>query len=132
MSDLKGSRFRPALLLLLLTLSQASIASEDFAIVNINVIPMDEERLLENQVVVVSGGLFGIPTSSSATSPGASRPSCISVARVNPGRRSFATARRFETDRASGRRSTRPIASWTAILFVVVAVGLVDVLVLAK
>lgn len=68
MPDLKRLRFRHVLLLLLLVLCQASSASEDFAIVNINVIPMDEERLLENQVVVVSGGVIQSVSDVAATS----------------------------------------------------------------
>jgi hypothetical protein len=68
MPDLKRSRFRHALLLLLLILSQPGGASEDFAIVGINVIPMDEERLLENQVVVVSGGVIQSVSDVAATS----------------------------------------------------------------
>jgi len=68
MPDLKLAPYRHALLLLMLVLSQASFAAEDFAIVAINVIPMDEERLLENQVVVVSDGVIQSVSDLAATS----------------------------------------------------------------
>lgn len=49
------------MLLLSLILGEASSAAKDFAIVGINVIPMNEERLIENQVVAVSVGGSGEP-----------------------------------------------------------------------
>jgi len=66
MSNATLTHYSNTLLLLLVhalifpapVLAQANDASSDFAIVGINVIPMDDERLLENQIVVVAGGVI--------------------------------------------------------------------------
>jgi len=51
-------------------LADATAARSDFAIVGINVIPMDEERLLENQVVVVADGVIqSVSDTASTTLP---------------------------------------------------------------
>jgi hypothetical protein len=48
-------------------LAQDSDTSRDFAIVGINVIPMDEERRLDNQTVVVTGGVIQSVSDTAAT-----------------------------------------------------------------
>lgn len=47
--------------------AQGNSGKPDFAIVGINVIPMDEERLLENQVVVVADGMIQSVSDAAAT-----------------------------------------------------------------
>lgn len=76
MSYLKLPDFGAASLFLLLVpaltypvpvLAQVNGTSPDFAIVGINVIPMDQDGLLENQVVVVTGGVIQSVSDAAAT-----------------------------------------------------------------
>lgn len=54
-------------LLVLAVLTPAHAQNDPFAIVNVNVIPMDVERVLENQIVIVADGLVQSISSTAAT-----------------------------------------------------------------
>lgn len=70
MSFAATARGRTVFILFVLTITglvHAQVADRTYAIVGVNVIPMDEERILENQVVIISDGVIQSVSDTTAT-----------------------------------------------------------------